>query len=536
MVGIVFLVSLFTIFYVCPSAGHASIWHPSMWGFNVTDKTFGYDNRPVSPLAYYTFEQWWFHGHLDHPPNPGDIFELPAGKAATTEIACNKGATSYFASSEGGDIRSGDDPCPNRPSTEYHTNGPDDLKGCSLAIAYKSDVNQVQPEDFTVFSVNQTCVYHRFTDFQVPERMPPCPEGGCICAWFWIHSQDSGGEQNYMNGFKCNITGSTSNVALATPQLARRCGADSENGKPEASPGNCTYGAKQPFYWFQQERNNMFEGTYSPPFYLDLYNFKDGAQDDIFEDSYPGGLPPPSPNSTVVPTPFLGGSALPGPTGTTTPSPSSVASSSTPTPSTSAAQNVSGSISLSSSAVSASVSPVTSSDKPATVSTATVISFVTVTSTATAASSPLAVSSNSRASATLYSTQFVTVTATPAGGVAATNAPLSVATLGVSSVSAVSTIFLNNPAAVPTSSVLNGSETSTRQFAALERVDGALLATSSVSALPTVAGGPRLQMCKRSSFSGSVNRRGSSSLTSFTVTGVRNHRRMQKRSSLWNIL
>lgn len=39
-----------------------------MWGFNVTDKTFGYDNRPVSPLAYYTFEQWWFHGHLDHPP------------------------------------------------------------------------------------------------------------------------------------------------------------------------------------------------------------------------------------------------------------------------------------------------------------------------------------------------------------------------------------------------------------------------------------------------------------------------------------
>ena len=152
-----------------------------MWGFNVTDHTYPYDNRPVAPLADYTFQQWWFHGHLDHPPkyvlsyinlqqtyqysslfsSPGDLFELPAGKPATTEIACNKGATSFFASSEGGDIRSGDDPCPGRPTTEYHTNGPDDLKGCSLAIAYKSDVNQVQPEDFTVFSVNQTCVFVR---------------------------------------------------------------------------------------------------------------------------------------------------------------------------------------------------------------------------------------------------------------------------------------------------------------------------------------------------------------------------------------
>ena len=75
-----------------------AIWHPSMYGFNVTDKTFPYDNRPVAPLTNYTFDQWWFHGHLDYPPNPGDFFELPAGKPATAEIACNKGLTSYFAS------------------------------------------------------------------------------------------------------------------------------------------------------------------------------------------------------------------------------------------------------------------------------------------------------------------------------------------------------------------------------------------------------------------------------------------------------
>lgn len=44
----------------------------------------------------------------------------------------------------------------------------------------------------------------------------------------------------------------------------------------------------------------MFEGTYAPPFYNDLYNFKDGAQNDIFEDSY-SSIPVPGPNQTALP-------------------------------------------------------------------------------------------------------------------------------------------------------------------------------------------------------------------------------------------
>ncbi|CAK5268864.1 unnamed protein product [Mycena citricolor] len=290
-------------------SGHASLWHPSMYGFNVTQQTFPYDNRPVSPLTNFTFNQWWFHGHLAFPPHPTDIFELPAGQAATTEIACNKGATTFFASSEGGDIRptpDSNDVCPGSGTDEFHTKGFDDLTGCALAIAYTADDKTVAPEDFTVFSVNQTCVWTRFTDFQVPARMPPCPPGGCLCAWLWIHSPDSGGEQNYMTGFKCNVTGSTSEVPLAKPQVARRCGADSMNGKWHASPSNCTYGAKQPLYWFQAERNNMFEGTYAPPFYTDLYGFRDGQQDDIFQDSY-AFLPTPAPSG---PLPILNMSAV----------------------------------------------------------------------------------------------------------------------------------------------------------------------------------------------------------------------------------
>ena len=164
-----------------------------MYGFNVTMETFDYDNRPVAPLADYTFEQWWFHGHLDYPPNDGDIFELPAGRAATAELACNKGLTSWWASSEGHtDIRQDDNPCPGEngefPSGAMHTMGFDDLKGCALAIAYEPDVSKIRPEDFVVFSVNQTCVWTQLTDFHVPARMPRCPEGGCHCAWFWIHS------------------------------------------------------------------------------------------------------------------------------------------------------------------------------------------------------------------------------------------------------------------------------------------------------------------------------------------------------------
>lgn len=60
--------------------------------------------------------------------------------------------------------------------------------GCALAIAYKPDATQVQPDDFVVFSINQTCVWTLNTLFEVPEAMPPCPDGGCTCAWFWIHS------------------------------------------------------------------------------------------------------------------------------------------------------------------------------------------------------------------------------------------------------------------------------------------------------------------------------------------------------------
>jgi len=88
----------------------------------------------------------------------------------------------------------------------------------------------------------------------------------------------------FMNGFRCKVTNVQSTAKkIGTPQLARRCGADTVTPKA-ADPSNCTVGAKQPLYWYQAERSTFFEGTYAPPFYNDLYGFPDGAQLDIFVD------------------------------------------------------------------------------------------------------------------------------------------------------------------------------------------------------------------------------------------------------------
>lgn len=51
---------------------HLSIYNPCMYGFNVTQEMFPFDNRPVAPLMYRSFDDWWWHKHQDYPPHPGD--------------------------------------------------------------------------------------------------------------------------------------------------------------------------------------------------------------------------------------------------------------------------------------------------------------------------------------------------------------------------------------------------------------------------------------------------------------------------------
>ena len=167
-----------------------------MWGFNVTNGT-----RPQDPMINFTFNEWWFHGYLNSSaPHPNDIKQLPVGQAAMTELSCDKDATSWWRSGPGGDRQNTsdpDNPCPGEPTTQFHTNGINDVGGCALAVAYKSNAFDVKPDDFVVFSVNQTCVWYMHTAFEIPADMPPCPDNKCTCAWFWTHQADSGSEQSW---------------------------------------------------------------------------------------------------------------------------------------------------------------------------------------------------------------------------------------------------------------------------------------------------------------------------------------------------
>ena len=82
------------------------------------------------------------------------------------------------------------------------------------------------------------------------------------------------GEPNmYMAGFKCKVTNSISNVALAKPNPPVWC---------EGNPSNCTKGAKQFIGWNQHDGNNIevdgfdLEGAHKSPAYNMKLGFANG--------------------------------------------------------------------------------------------------------------------------------------------------------------------------------------------------------------------------------------------------------------------
>jgi hypothetical protein len=178
-----------------------------MWGFNHNNASVEVFGRPQDPLMKRKFEGWWFHNHLDDPPPPEESVEFPAGGTTTMQIACDRGATTYWQSpAQGGHgpkTGIGSSVCPGDPSRQWHANNIEDVNGCAIGVAYKNVVADVTPDDFTVFTVNHTCVWYLNTTFEVPKNMPPCPirkDTGyeqCICMWGWTHKADSGAEQSW---------------------------------------------------------------------------------------------------------------------------------------------------------------------------------------------------------------------------------------------------------------------------------------------------------------------------------------------------
>ncbi|WWC89343.1 uncharacterized protein L201_004264 [Kwoniella dendrophila CBS 6074] len=257
---------------------HIALWDEGMYGWDPEDPN---QSEPVLPLMHLPFNQWWFHGYINKPPQEGKFMELPSGGTYKGQVACNKALTTYGQNDY---QQTGIYACDGQGDTggigAMHTSDqwgspdPKDVKGCGIAIAYESDVNKIKPEDFTVISTNYTCPWFKDVDFHIPADLPPCPEGGCHCMWGWIHAADAGSEQNYLLGYRCNVTGATGVTPLPAPQTANKC-------DYPADTSNCTVAGKQMHFWYN-ERNNNPQGEYDPPFYNGEYGFMNGAQTDLF--------------------------------------------------------------------------------------------------------------------------------------------------------------------------------------------------------------------------------------------------------------
>lgn len=158
-----------------------------------------------------------------------------------------------------------------------HADGPDATRPTVIAIAYKSDVNDVQPEDFVVLSVDYNSGWYRDNKFKIPADLPACPEGGCLCMWGWIHVKEHGKDEINFIGFRCKVTGAKPDA----PKVAK-----SQTPVPcKANPDSCVKGAKAPIFW-GVDRGNIPAGHVNdddPPFYNMEMGFQDGAQNDIFE-------------------------------------------------------------------------------------------------------------------------------------------------------------------------------------------------------------------------------------------------------------
>jgi len=277
--------------FILGASAHMSIYVTSMWGSEPSNVN---SNWAVNPLEDYDFNDWWMHGpkSLNDPPPASAITQLPAGGIIDFEIGTNKAFTSMGRGlwhHEGKSSRVPPDPWANTGSewpSNLHAPKRSDVAGCALGISYKSNIKDVKPEDFVIFSVVKDCPARALQAFDVP-YLPACPNGKCICSWFWIHNSIGGTDQMYMTPFQCNVTNPSKRV-IGKPVAPVRC-----DGQPPCylypNWGNKTTTCKKPLtpmYWANKQGNNMPNptGWQCAPIYSAEYGFPEGAQHQIFTD------------------------------------------------------------------------------------------------------------------------------------------------------------------------------------------------------------------------------------------------------------
>ena len=120
--------------------------------------------------------------------------------------------------------------------------------GTALGIAYTSNINAVKPNDMTIISVNYASPWNRQVGYKIPSGMPPCPSGGCICSWNWIHRANNGegyAYEIYNLLYRCRITGTTNSAnVVQRGAVPVDCSANS---------ALCVRGPKTGLYIYQRE-------------------------------------------------------------------------------------------------------------------------------------------------------------------------------------------------------------------------------------------------------------------------------------------
>jgi len=269
---------------------HHAAWARGMYcqnGLNQNDNDQN-TNTAVSPVYNLRRPDWWFQhdrGCDNFPPPPGVFLDLPAGGSFTVEIANNRAFTtlSYDGRlvtqwTDGGEHPedwkgSGNPPGCISENGALHTNNQSMAAGTAFAISYNSNLNEVTMENLVVFTVLPNTPWKRLATYQVPRDLPACPAEGCTCAWLWI-PKGCGEPNMYMQGFKCRVTGSSSNRRLATAQRPRYCA---------NFPQNCVQGAKQMMVYEQAEGNTVEKPGNDFVSYSADWGYQPGAQNDIFQ-------------------------------------------------------------------------------------------------------------------------------------------------------------------------------------------------------------------------------------------------------------
>ncbi|CAK9783953.1 hypothetical protein CC85DRAFT_11841 [Cutaneotrichosporon oleaginosum] len=301
---------------------HNSPHHPAMFGFDYPKQSewpYGGESGANPPGCVWDSARakwpirederrsesfWLSNGLRDYPPPAGVFLEVESGGSLTLDLNENRAYTRW----RWPESRNPNAKWAGQTEGTLHTVNNFDqpanitlFGGTALAIAYTSDEKAVRGADLTVISTDWASPWLALASYPLPSGLPPCPPGGCLCTWNWLHTAgnerhnpnpgagrpkgEGYGDELYNNLFRCLVTGASNpNNIVPKGAVPTQCDGEGETG---GSRSNCTTGPKTPIIAWMADGNNVFppkdkhaRAKWRKPSYTWRYGFSDGAQQD----------------------------------------------------------------------------------------------------------------------------------------------------------------------------------------------------------------------------------------------------------------